>query len=107
MKRFLSFIRKIRSSSKPALRHLLELVQHDVRLTTGFNLRYIMLLTGMNKVEELESGNIDHEYHQVENDEKWRINVIEELIDVRLGELSIPGIELKEIEEILENICTN
>ena len=66
-----------------------------------------MLLAGKNKTEELMTGKVDPEYHQVENDEKWRINVVQELIDVRLGELSIPGIELKEVEEILEHICTS
>ena len=66
-----------------------------------------MLLAGKNKTEELMTGKVDPEYHQVENDEKWRINVVQELIDVRLGELSIHGVELKEVEEILEHICTS
>ena len=51
VKRFIAFIDKIRNSSKPALKHLLEIVEQDVRLTTGFNLRYIMLLTGKNKID--------------------------------------------------------
>ena len=65
-----------------------------------------MLLTGKNTIDELESGKVDFEYHQVEQHDQWRINVIKEQIDVRTGELSIPGIELKEVEEILEHICT-
>ena len=66
-----------------------------------------MLLAGKNKTEELMTGKVDPEYHQVENDEKWRINVVQELIDVRLGELSIHGVELKEVDELLEHICTS
>ena len=53
VKRYLSFIDKIRNSSKVTLKQLLGVVQDDVRLTTGSNLRKIMMLLGENQICEL------------------------------------------------------
>ena len=38
----------------------------DTRLTTGYNLRFIMILSGLNTIDELKSGKADFEYHTVE-----------------------------------------
>ena len=50
-KRYISFMKMIMNSGKTALIHLLDVVKSDVRLTTGSNLRTIMLESGMNKID--------------------------------------------------------
>ena len=45
VKRFLSFIVQVKKSSKIMPQHILNTIQHDVRSTTGSNLRNILLLS--------------------------------------------------------------
>ena len=73
VRRYMTFIEKIRSSSKSSLSQLLTTVQGDVRLTSGHNLRHVMLLTGSNTIDSLKPGNTDFEYRMVDESEKWRI----------------------------------
>jgi hypothetical protein len=64
--RYMSFIEKIKKSSKSALKLLLDVVKDDVRLTTGHNLRTIMMFTNKNTIGELNVGNVESEYYKVE-----------------------------------------
>ena len=107
MKRYLSFIQKIKQSSKVALNQLLDIVMRDVRMTTGANLRFIMILTGLNRVEDLQPGKVDFEYHKVEKNDEWKVGFVKELVNIKQEELTVAGMSLEELEEILEYICTS
>ena len=89
-----------------ALRQLLDIAQSDVRTTTGANLRFIMLLTEKNRICELKAGNVDFAYHKINEADEWKIDFIKEIIDVKNDNLNVAGMELDEIEEILEYLCT-
>ena len=106
VRRYMAFIDKIRSSSKTTLKQLLDVVKGDVRLTTGHNLRTMMILANKNSIEELNVGNVDFEYLRVEENDEWKINIVKELIEIRSGGLEVPGMDSDELEEILEFICT-
>ena len=106
VKRYLSFIEKIEKSGKTSLKLLLSLVRSDVRTVTGHNLRSIMMITGKNNIDELESSTVDFNYHKLGETEEWKGNMVQELIDMRSGGLVVPGMEFGEIEQILEYICT-
>ena len=90
----MSFIEKIKKSSKSSLKQLLDVVKDDVRLTTGHNLRTIMMLANKNTIGELNAGNVNFEYHKVEENEQWKINIARELIEIRAGGLEVPGMEI-------------
>ena len=105
-KRFLSFISMVRSSSKYALVQLLEAVVGDARCTTGSNLRNIMLMAGKNRIEELDEGDIDIEYHEILESEAWRVDFIKEVVELKYGDLSLPGFTEEELEEIQNYLCT-
>ena len=107
VRRYLSFIQKIKQSSKVALNQLLEIVMKDVRMTTGANLRFIMILTELNRVEDLKPGTVDFEYHKVEKTDEWKIGFVKELVNIRQEELTVAGMCLEELEEILEHLCTS
>ena len=107
VRRYLSFIEKIRRSSKVALNQLLELVRRDVRLTTGANLRLIMIMTELGRIEDLKPGKVDFEYHKVKKIDEWKIGFVKELVDVKQEELNVTGMDLVELEEILEYLCTS
>ena len=104
--RYLSFIRKIQKSEKRPLRNLLNLVKSDARTTTGSNLRRIMLLSGKNNIEEVLDSTVDFEYHKLEEDQNWKVNMLEEIIDALHGEKIIEELETDDLNDILEYLCT-
>ena len=104
--RFLKFINMIRSSDKKAVVELLDLVQSDVRTTTGHNLRSIMLEAGRHHIGELVAGNVDIKYHEVSEDEAWRVDFLKEIVEIKHGELEASGFTTEELLEIEEFLCT-
>ena len=106
VRRYLSFIDQIKKSKKLALRQLLDIAQSDVRTTTGGNLRFIMISTEKNRIEDLKAGNVDFAYHTAIEDDEWKINFVKELIDVRNDHLDVAGMDSDELEEILEYLCS-
>ena len=105
-KRYLSFIDKVRNSKKESLRQLLQIVEYDARTTTGSNLRTIMTRAGCDTVDQLKAGRGDFEYHPVSEEEVWRINFLKELVEVKHGELSVAGMNMDELEQIMVYLCT-
>ena len=66
-----------------------------------------MLQSGLNNIEELKVETCDFEYHKVTEAESWRINFLKELVETKHGDLEVVGMEPKELEQILEYICTS
>ena len=85
---------------------LLELVKNDVRMTTGHNLRTIVLQAGLNRVSDIRIGNCDFEYHKVSEEDMWRIDFVRELVELRHEDLDVSGIETEDLQHILEYLCT-
>ena len=106
VKRYLSFIAKIESSSKMALKKLLKLVKYNVRSITGSNLRKIMINSGMTQIDDLIPGRVDVKYNPVAEDQEWRIPFVKELIDIKYDDLAVPGMTKTELEQILNFLCT-
>ena len=107
VKRYLSFIDKIDKSSKTTLRQLLGLVRNDVRLTTGHNLRTIMMILAKNSIDEQDCITADFKYHKIEENEHWKVNMVKELVDIKAGDLEVHGMKHEEVQQILEFICTS
>ena len=106
VKKYVSFIEKIKKSEKKSLKLLFNLAKNDVRTVTGHNLRTIMLLVGKNTIQDIDNR-IDFDYQKLDEHEKWKINLAEELIELRSGEVEVPGLEVEEIEDILKFISTS
>jgi hypothetical protein len=108
MKRFLSFLSQVQKSSKLLPGLLLNLVKHDVRSSTGSNLRNIMLLTGKDNIEEVKEMDVaDVDYAPVIQEDLWKIQMVMELIDVRDGQLKLENLSNEELEDTLEIVCTS
>ena len=106
VKKYVSFIEKIKHSEKKSLKLLFNLAKNDVRTITGHNLRSIMLLVGKNTIEDIHNI-VDFDYKKLDEQEKWKVNIIEELIDIRAGAIEVPGLEVEEMEDILHFISTS
>ena len=84
--RYISFIRNIQKSNKKPLRNLLNLARSDVRSVTGSNLRYIMLKSGKTNIDEVINRKVEVEYHKLEDQQLWKVAMIEEIIEAIHGE---------------------
>ena len=104
VRRYLSFVEKLRHSNKPALRGLLAVAEKDVRTTTGGNLRKIMMMQGKARIEELSQ--VDIEYQGISEQNKLKLKLLEEVVDIRHEVLQIPGWDQEDIAAIIEYICT-
>ena len=108
IKRFLGFLEKIRVSSKKALNMLVMEAMKDVKSVTGRNLRNIMLLVGESRVEDV--CYVDYarlKYFKLDDDEKWKVSMIQEIIDLKQVELEVPGFDLEELDAMLHYLCTD
>ena len=108
LKRFLGFLKQIEKSPKVLPRILLNVVKHDASSTTGSNLRNILLLTDKAQVDELTTEDIDDlVYAEAKPEDKWKVALVQEIIDVKSGQSNIENFSDEELQEILENICTD
>ena len=89
------------------MKQLYHLTKDDVRTTTGSNLRNILLLTDKLHVDELHPGIVDNiKYHQIEQEEMWRISMVKELIDLNHGDMILPeGWSAEDLDMILNFVC--
>jgi hypothetical protein len=108
MKRFLSFLSQIKNSDKAAPKVLLECIKHDTRSITGSNLRNMLLLTDKDNINDLAVSDVEKmKYHELSENDAWRVDAILELTDVKFKQATVDGFTDDEIEEILEHICTS
>ena len=106
--RFLGFMDKIASSKKKAVKMLMETSRRDIRSVTGQNFRNIMILAGKTCVEEIKKEDAKKiEYFPMDENDRWKVNVIKEIIEVKNNRLDIDNFELEELDEILTYLCTS
>ena len=106
--RFLNFIKQIEKSSKFVTKMLLRTIKTSVKSVTGYNLRRIMLELGKTNIDQLNNVGIDNiEYQPVKNEDKWKISVLKECIDVKHGRMNIDGFTSEELEEIVSHLCVS
>ena len=107
VKRFLTFIEQIRKSNKSASKFLLETILHDTGSTTGSNLRNILLQTVKTDVSELcPQDAYQLKYHQIPQEEQWRLPFIEDIIEAKNGQMLISNIPDSDLDEMLSVLCT-
>jgi hypothetical protein len=106
IRRFLSFINQINKSQKNIPKQLLNTIQFDTRSVTGSNIRRILLLTGKENINQITHTDIENiDYAVISNENRWRIDLIKEITDVKFDQLSIDGFSKEECEEILQYAC--
>ena len=106
-KRFLTFIESIKSSKKIALKNLFKVIKNDCRSTTGQNLLNIMLLVNKTDIDKLvPSDAMDIKYHEISEADAYKVNLVKELTDVKFGEAFVEGFSRKELDSILNHVCT-
>ena len=105
--RFLTFIQQIKKSPKNSSKLLLDSILQDARSTTGSNLQNILLQTDKSTVQELAPNDVlSFIYKPMENNERWKIPIIKEIIEVKNGNLEVDNFSRNKLEEMLDYLCT-
>ena len=87
---------------------LMDISKKDVRSITGQNYRNIMLLVGKTSVEKVETKDAENvEYHPIKNEYLWKVDAIQEIIEVKSRRLEIDDFNKDELEYILTYLCTS
>ena len=108
IRRFLSFMEKIAKSGKKAIRMLMETSKKDVRSVTGRNFREIMLLVGKTSVESVTKADGNKvEYFPLKQSDKWRVEFIKEIIEIKNKTFDIDNFQKEELQTILTELCTS
>ena len=104
LSRFVTFYKSLIKSSKLGVRMLARISERDCRTVMGRTLDRLSKLCSLKDIMELSSSHVrrDIVYHEVPDDELWRISMINELI-----EFDIEGFSDLEVAEMKDYICCN
>ena len=107
-RRFINFTHKIATSLKTPLKILFNTIKKDCKSVTGKNLRHIMLLLGVNNIADITTNACKSmKYHiATEGEEKTRLDMVKELIDVKRNNCHLQYFESNEIDEMITYLCT-
>ena len=105
---YLGFIKRIKNPSKGVLKQLYKLASQDVRTVTGSNLRNILMMTSILNIDQLEPNVVTTiDYHPVKDNNIWRVNMMNELIDIKQGTINPPaGWTTEELDSLWNFIST-
>ena len=106
-KRFLQFWEKLKNCEKAAVRDTISKIISTVKTTTGKNLAELGLLLNKpaDQLSPTDASKIV--FSKVEDENKYRVNFINELIDVKHGKLEVADFQDSELEEIMEFLCSS
>ena len=108
MKRFLRFLEQIKNSSKRAINSLLSVCRNDCNSITGKNLRNIMLLCNKDNTSLVNENDLDNlTYNPIPENEIWRMDLLNELMNTRSSSLEVPGFTSDELTDIINIVCTS
>ena len=59
-----------------------------------------MLEARKHHIGELVAGNVGNKYHEVSEDEAWRVDFLKEIVEIKHGELEASGLTTEELLDI-------
>ena len=90
------------------MKEILECIKCDCQSATGRKLRKLMLRFGKKRIEDLDIEiTHGHPYERIPDDDKWRVYIINELVDVRHGIKILPNFGYEEINSYLDFIYSS
>ena len=83
------------------------IIREDVRSTTGSNLRSILQQTQKVHVDHLQTSDVlQLEYHPVQDEDKWKIHIIKEILSVKSNTLEVDEFNDEDLSDILNHLCS-
>ena len=89
------------------MKTLYNCIRKDLNSITGNNLRRIKLLLGVDNIDHINMKSLEKvKYYEATNDEeKLRINMVKELIEVKREYFHLENFSAFEIDQMLEHLC--
>ena len=107
-KRFVSFVRQIENYNKVAAKQLLNVIRDDTQTVTGNNLRLILRSVNRWSLKEVKASDFDKIwYYNIEEKDKWKVNMIKEISSIKMSEYLVEGFTDEEINDILVYLCSS
>ena len=96
----------ITNSTKTPMKTLYNCIRKDCNLITGNNLRRIMFLLGVDNIDRINMKSLEKmKYYEATNDEeKLRICMVKELIEVKRKYFHLKNFSALEIDQMLEHL---
>ena len=104
--RLVRFWDSLRKCKKSSVRYLFSLVYNDRRTLTGRTASRIALDCGVERTVLDWKQAMNVRYFPPPPGEQWRIPLLQELLEVRKGNVEIPGIDQEIIKNIIDEICS-
>ena len=105
--RFVNFLGSLRTCLKGSVRYLSNLVYNDRRTLAGNTVSRIALECKVDRSRLCKYDVKNMEYFCPPPGEEWRLGLLQELLKVRDGAATVPGISPDEVEAIMDEICCN
>ena len=102
-KRFINFIVKIRESNKGVIRRILQEIENDCRSTTGRNIRKLRLESNAMQLSDIDIEKVP--YREVPEGDQWKIDMVNEIIEMKSGRMEVTNFALGEINDICKFLC--
>ena len=108
--RYVKFYKSLISCNKFTVRFLSRLCERDNRTVLGKTLQSVLAQCGIgeSKFEQLSPELVKKKcsYFVVPENEKWRLPIITELLQIRSSQLSLTDFDTNHIEDMLKFLCT-
>ena len=106
--RFLSFLNQVRNSEKKVPKELLKSIQYDTKSITGSNIHNILRMTHQIYIEDVKKQDIYNlDYFDIPDDEKWRIGLINEILEAQNSVYEVQDFSFDELHVMLVYACTS
>ena len=64
-------------------------------------------MTNVTDIRMLKPCDIKAKYCDIPSQEKYRVDVIREIVDIKDGQLNVPGFNTEELDLILKHVCSS
>ena len=106
--RFISFLNQVKNSRKRVPKELLKTIHYDTKSITGSNIRNLLRMTQKIRIEDVKKQDIfDLEYFAIPDDEKWRISLINEILEAQNLSYEIQDFSFDDLHDMLAYACTS
>ena len=102
--RFLKFYNTVNSNQKLIIHNLKCVQQYDCRSDFGSNIHNLCMLNGVNNVSLVSKGSIT--YFPINDQDKWRIDILKELLSVRKDYLTL-DFNITELNFMIDYIASS
>ena len=107
--RYIGFVQSLSATSNSILGFLFTLCKKNVSTLTGHNIRHLMdenNLLEFNDMIRMRSSIKTSRINALEEEEKWKVDLINDIALAKRGILSIDNLEEDELGHILQFACT-